>query len=478
MSESTLKQTNPLYVDLDGTLIYSDCLYESFLRLLRINPFAIFLAFYWLIKGGRQAMKAQIAARVDINVQTLPYNQELIDWLSQEKSRGRDIIMATASHRKYADAIAVHLGLFSRVLASDEKINLKGSNKARILVGEAGDKGFDYAGDSTADLKVWAAAHSGIIVSNSDKLIRSAREITRIDRIFPDIRCAFSFKALRPHQWLKNVLLFVPLLTSHAFLNGNALLTALVAFISFSMCASSVYILNDLLDLEEDRQHHHKRNRPFAAGQASIVGAIITLLVLLVIGFLIAAWVGPDFVVWLGLYYALTLAYSLKLKRVKMIDILVLASLYTIRIVAGAAAVNVQLSGWLLAFSMCFFLSLSLVKRYADLVSLKSAGNRGSIPGRQYHVRDCRLIQWLGLISGSLAVLVLAFYVGSDDALELYTHTGLLWLLVPLIFIWICRIWWAAHENKIYSDPVLFVIKDRFSQFMLSCILLTVVVAV
>ncbi len=478
MSESMPHQKNPLYVDLDGTLIYSDCLYESFLRLLRINPFAVFLAFYWLIKGGRQHMKAQIAERVDIDVQTLPYNKELIDWLSTEKSRGRDIIMATASHRKFADAIAAHLGLFSRVLASDQKINLKGAHKARILVDESGDKGFDYAGDSTADLKVWAAAHSGIIVSNSKHLVQSARSITRIDRVFPGMRSKFSIKALRPHQWLKNVLLFVPLLTSHAFLNGNALLATLIAFISLSMCASSVYILNDLLDLEEDRQHHHKQNRPFAAGQASIVGAIITLLVLLVSGFVIAAWVGPDFVAWLGLYYALTLAYSLKLKRVKMVDILVLASLYTIRIVAGAAAVNVPLSAWLLAFSMFFFLSLSLVKRYADLVSLKQTGIGGSIPGRQYHTRDYHLIQRLGLISGSLAVLVLVLYIGSDDALALYTHTGLLWLLVPLILIWICRVWWAAHENKIHSDPVLFVIKDHFSQLILCCILLVVVNAV
>jgi 4-hydroxybenzoate polyprenyltransferase/phosphoserine phosphatase len=478
MSESTLQPVIPLYVDLDGTLIYSDCLYESFLRLLRINPFAMLLAFYWLIKGGRQYMKAQIAERVDINIQTLPYNEALIDWLSQEKSSGRDIILATASHHKYAEAIAAHLGLFIRVLASDQHVNLKGSNKARCLVDEAGEKGFDYVGDSNADLKVWAAARSGIIVSNSDKLIRSARTVTRIDRIFPGIRCKYSFKALRPHQWLKNVLLFVPLLTSHAFFDAYALQTALIAFISFSMCASSVYILNDLLDLEEDRQHHHKQNRPFAAGQASIVGGIIVLLVLLVSGFAIAAWVGPDFLVWLGLYYALTLAYSLKLKRVKMVDILVLASLYTIRIVAGAASVNVPLSGWLLTFSMLFFLSLSLVKRYADLVSMKQAGMSGSIPGRQYHTRDSRLIQWLGLISGSLAVLVLALYVGSDDALALYTHTILLWLLVPLIFIWICRVWWAAHENKIHSDPVLFVIRDHFSMFMLCCILLVVVIAV
>lgn len=471
------RPTIPLYVDLDGTLIYSDCLYESFLRLFRVNPFAIFMAIYWLMKGGREYMKAQIAERAEIDILTLPYNEPLIEWLTQEKSRGRDIILATASHRKYAEAIAAHLGLFNRVLASDEHVNLKGKRKAHCLVEESGEKGFDYAGDSKADLKVWAVSHAAIIVSNSEELIRSARALTHIERIFPSTQSGFSLAALRPHQWLKNVLLFVPLLTSHTFFNESVLLTALAAFISMSMCASSVYILNDLLDLEEDRLHQHKQNRPFAAGKASIVGGIITLIGLLVGGFAIAAWVGPGFMFWLGVYYTLTLAYSLKLKRIKIIDILVLASLYTIRIIAGAAAVNVPLSAWLLTFSMLFFLNLSLVKRYADLVSMKESGLSGSIPGRQYDIRDIRLIQWFGLLSGCLAVVVLALYVASSDALALYAHNQWLWLLIPLVFLWIFRVWWAAHKNKIHSDPVLFVIKDHFSQLMLGFLILLVVVA-
>ncbi len=477
MSEPTRFKGVPVYVDLDGTLIFSDCLYESFLRLLRVNPFAIFLAFFWLIKGGRPYMKAQIAERVDLDVKSLPYNEALIEWLLQEKSRGRDIILATASHRKYARAIGAHLGFFNHVLASDEEINLKGRHKAARLVEEAGEKGFDYAGDSKADLKIWAVAREAIIISNSEKLISSARSLIPVARIFPSKQRGFSPAALRPHQWLKNVLLFVPLLTSHEFLNANALLTALIAFLSLSMCASSVYILNDLLDLEEDRQHHHKQSRPFAAGNASIVGGIIALIGLLVSGFTIALWVSPEFTLWLGFYYALTLAYSLNLKRIKIVDILVLASLYTIRIVAGAAAVNVPLSGWLLAFSMFFFLSLSLVKRYADLISFKNAGETGTIPGRQYNTQDIRLIQWLGLISGSLAVLVLALYVASDDALNLYEKPDLLWILVPMVFLWICRVWWAAHQGKIHSDPVLFVIKDHLSQIMLGFLVLLVVVA-
>ncbi len=340
----------PLYVDLDGTLIYSDCLYESFLRLIRLNPFAVFLVFVWLLKGGRQYMKAQIAERVDLDVENLPYNGMLIEWLHKQKSEGREIILATASHRKYAELIAAHVGLFSRVLASDQDFNLKGRHKASRLLEEAGEKAFDYVGDSKADLNVWAVACAAIIVSNSAKLVRSARSLTQIERLFPSEQQQFSLAVLRPMQWWKNVLLFVPLIATGQLLNGSAVVALLTSFIAFSLCASSAYILNDLLKLEEDRKDLHKKQRPLAAGKLSIVGGIIMLLCLLLGGFAVAYCVNPSFMLWLGLYYFLALVYSLYLERIKIADILSRLSLYLIRVFAGAAAINVPVSAWMPAF--------------------------------------------------------------------------------------------------------------------------------
>lgn len=477
MTDTILHQDVPIYVDLDGTLIFSDCLYESFLRLLRLNPLAIFLAFMWLFKGGREFMKAQIAQRVDIDVKLLPYNQPLIDWLREQKATGREIILATASHAKYAHAVAEHLDLFNHVLASDQNFNLKGANKLQRLKEASGINGFDYAGDSKADLKVWIQARAAIVVSSSQQFIQSVQAVVPVEQVFPSTLRGFSLAALRPHQWLKNVLLFVPIFTSHHLLDAPLVTNALIAFVALSMCASSVYILNDLLDIEEDRLHQHKRERPFAAGKASIVGGIVTLVCLLFGAIVLAAQVGPLFVLWLGFYYALTLSYSLYLKRVMILDILLLAGLYTIRIAAGAAAISVVLSGWLLGFSMLFFLSLSMVKRYADLVNLRNTGVSGNLPGRNYHTRDIRLIQWLGLASAYLAVGVLALYVNSDAVVDLYRDPRLLWLLVPLAFIWVNRVWWAAHQGEIHNDPVLFVIKDRFSQMMLFALALVVFIA-
>lgn len=477
MSDSTIHQDVPIFVDLDGTLIFSDCLYESFLRLFRLNPLAIFLALVWLFKGGREYMKAQIAQRVDIDVKLLPYNQTLISWLRDEKARGREIILATASHIKYAQAVADHLELFDQVLASDQGFNLKGANKLQRIKQVSGDRGFDYAGDSQADLKVWIAARAAVVISSSTRFVQSVQALVPVDQIFPSSLRGFSLAALRPHQWMKNVLLFVPIFTSHHLLDEPYLVNALIAFVAMSMCASSVYILNDLLDIEEDRLHQHKRERPFAAGKASIVGGIVTQLCLLLGAMLLAMLVGHAFLLWLGLYYVLTLSYSLHLKRVMIVDILLLASLYTIRIAAGAAAISVVLSGWLLGFSMLFFLSLSLVKRYADLVMLKNSGVIGYLPGRRYHTRDIHLLQWLGLASAYLSVGVLILYVNSDAVVSLYQDPWLLWLLVPLVFIWVNRVWWAAHQGEIHNDPVLFVIKDHFSQVMLVALVLVVFAA-
>ena len=262
-----------LVVDLDGTLIYTDMLHESAVRLLRDHPLAA-LGLPALLTRDKAALKQQLAARTTFDPETLPYNKALLAWLESQRAEGRRLVLCTASDR----SIAAHLGIFDEVIASDGRSNVAGENKARILVERFGREGFDYAGNSSHDLPVWACARCAIIVNGSRRLVSQADGVCTVTRIFPPLERSMStwVKVLRIHQWLKNLLLFIPLLAAHEFSNADAWLSLLLAFFAFSICASSVYIANDLLDLESDRRHPRKKNRPFAAGCVSIrAGALL-----------------------------------------------------------------------------------------------------------------------------------------------------------------------------------------------------------
>ena len=453
----------PLVVDVDGTLIHSDMLHESALRVFRDNPFET-LRFPFLLSKGKAFLKRHIASRTEFDPKTLPYNEELLEWLKQQRIAGRRLVLCTASDRKIADVIAGHLGIFDEVIASDGVSNIAGGHKAAALVQRFEHHGYDYAGNSHKDLPVWSHAHNAIVVNGSNELVKRAQDIATLERVFPKRPIEFSswFRVLRIHQWLKNLLLFVPLFAAHDLGNGPAWISLILAFVALSLCASSVYIANDLLDLESDRLHPRKRNRPFASGLVPAWVGVLVAPLLLIVSLGVAALVGNNFLSWLIFYFALTCAYSWVLKRLMLIDCLTLSLLYTLRIIAGAAAVGHNLSFWLLAFSVFLFLSLAFVKRYAELdVQLLSGEEK--IHGRGYHTADAPLIQTMGIVAGYSSVLVLALYLNSDAVLKLYAAPEMIWGAVPVMLFWVSWMWMQAHRGKMHDDPLVFAVKDRAS---------------
>jgi 4-hydroxybenzoate polyprenyltransferase len=354
--------------------------------------------------------------------------------------------------------------LFSGVFASDGKTNLSGSSKLKILKQKFGSTGFDYAGNANIDLKIWTVANHAILVNASNKLINKAKRITvHIDVFNQQINSIRVFlKAIRIHQYAKNILIFIPIVTAHKLMNGVLFLNVVYAFIAFSLCASSVYILNDLLDLEADRHHSNKRFRPFAAGDLSILLGIVFALILLSGSVGLACLLPINFLYTLGLYYLLTVSYSFYLKKVVLVDVILLAMLYTIRIIAGAMAINVFPSEWLMAFSMFLIFSLALVKRYSELYMLRQS-NKESTKGRGYLAGDLEQLSSMGAASGYISVLVFALYINSEKVTTLYNHSKMLWLICPAIMYWISRVWLLAHRGKMPDDPILFAVKDKIS---------------
>jgi 4-hydroxybenzoate polyprenyltransferase len=457
--------SKPLVVDLDGTLIRSDILIESGFAYLKATPHRFYEPLVWLARGGKPGLKAGFAEATNVDVSVLPYDPAVLEWLKEERNAGRSLALATASHERYAQAIAAHLGLFDKTFASDSNVNLSSHKKRDRLVAEYGEKGFDYAGNSQDDIAVWQSAERAYVVNPSNGVERAARKIGNVERVIesrPPSAKTWA-KSLRLHQWLKNLLIFVPLLAAHKLRSPELVVAAMLAFLTFGLCASSVYLLNDLLDLEDDRHHPVKRKRPFASGALPLTWGLGLFPVLLV-GAFAGAWASLPWrfcVVLLG-YYALTLAYSMYLKRQVMVDVVVLAMLYTIRIVAGTAAIGGNLTFWLLAFSMFIFLSLALVKRYAELHSMKERG-LVKTRGRGYVASDLSLISSLGTSSGYLAVLVLALYIQDGNTASLYRHPQVIWLACPLLLYWISRTWIIAHRGLMHDDPIVFAARDRVS---------------
>ncbi len=456
----------PLVIDLDGTLIYSDLLLESGLIFFRSQPLRIFLPFKWLTLG-KAHLKEQLATTIPIDVANLPYNSQVIKLIEEEKLKGRQIILATASHKIYAEQIASYLNLFDHVFATEGKINLSAFTKRDLLVKKFGKEGFDYAGNSQEDIPVLATARLAYLV-NPERGVQSRAQIHgNVERVINTHSVSLQVwsKALRLHQWLKNLLIFVPLLASHQVVNPHLILKCLFAFLLFGLCASSVYVLNDLLDLADDRYHRTKQYRPFASGQLSIKSGLLAFPGLLFLAFANALYFLPwKFSVALGVYFALTLMYSFLFKRRMVTDVIALAMLYTLRIVAGVFVCGLTLTFWMLAFSMFIFLSLALVKRYAEL--LREADNKAKMEktrGRGYCPDDLHMISSLGAASGYLSVMVLALYIQDQSIVSLYKHPKLIWLACPLLLYWISRTWLLTHRGQMHDDPIVFAMKDRIS---------------
>ena len=466
MSGTSQERKRALVVDLDGTLIRTDMLVESASQFLIQHPFQFFKPLLWLLRG-KAALKAELAKRVQLDVSALPYNTDVLDWLRAEKQSGRRLVLATASHRALAEQVAKHLHMFDEVLATENGTNLKSDAKAQALVDRFGDGGFDYVGNDWPDLQVWARSHQAHVVDAPAALLRRAQAQGNVGQVFDSNMASpwvAMLKAMRLHQWMKNLLVFVPLMAAHQYADAPRDVLALMAFVVFSLTASSVYLLNDLVDVQDDRHHTRKRNRPFASGALSLITGWATWPVLLLVAVVLSALFMPVlFSISLGVYFVLTVAYSLHLKQLAVVDVLTLAALYTLRIIAGAAAIDVAVSFWLLLFSMFIFLSLALIKRYSELKVARDAGKSGALRGRGYEPDDLELVSSLGGSAGFIAVLVLALYIQDGQAAHLYATPQLIWLACPVMLFWISRAWLIAHRGRMHDDPIVFALKDKVS---------------
>jgi 4-hydroxybenzoate polyprenyltransferase/limonene-1,2-epoxide hydrolase len=467
----------PLVVDLDGTLLRADTLHESALRFAGTAPWRALALPFWLARG-KAHLKRRLAEHVELAVGRLPANDALVAWLREQRAAGRRLVLCTAADRAVADAVAARFGIFDEVIASDGTTNLDGPRKADALVRRFGPRGFDYAGNAAVDLAVWRHARRAVVVG-SERLGARAAGVAEVERRF-DPRAGGPrdwVRALRLHQWAKNLLVVLPLLASHlAVAEPLRLLDAAVAFLAFGLCASSVYILNDLIDLDSDRAHPRKRRRPFASGALPAHRGIAASLLLVAAAFAVGSFTRPAFLAWLATYLALTLYYTFVLKRKILVDALALAALYTLRILAGGAAVGVWPGFWLLALSLFLFLSLAFAKRYSELGLVLDRGGDAA-HGRDYRTTDLPLIESFGVVSGFAAVIVLALYMNGESVARLYASESIVWLTVPILLYWVTRVWVKAHRGELHDDPVVFALTDGLSLLSIGAFVAVLAVA-
>ncbi|AMK78594.1 MULTISPECIES: UbiA family prenyltransferase [Methylomonas] len=472
----TTASTIPLVIDLDGTLTPTDTLVESIIQLCKQHPPILLKLPFWLIKG-RAGFKARVANRSTLSVTNLPYRTNLVDYLRNQKKNGRQLILATAANRNIANAVAAHLGLFDTVLSSSESHNLKGTEKLIAIQKLVGSQ-FVYAGDSKADLPIWQAAQAAILVNTSSVVSNAVRKNTPIELEFPAANTGIRvwLRALRVHQWFKNLLLFVPLLTAFSFQEVDKLLAITLAFFAFSLTASATYIGNDLWDLESDRSHPRKRYRPFASAQIPIIKGFTLAAGLLVLGLMLAAYVSLNFFWILLLYLFVTLIYTWTLKTYVLIDVIVLSLLYTLRIIAGSVAVEVPTSSWLLAFSVFIFFSLALVKRCSELVSLQQSGKEAT-RGRDYRTSDLVVLWPLGVGSALSAVVVFGLFISATETQVRYANSQGLWLVAIGLIYWLARLWIKTSRGEMHDDPLVFAIRDFGSRITIIAMIMATLAA-
>jgi len=463
----------PLCVDLDGTLVKSDTLADSLMVLARRHPRAFLRTPAWALKG-KAYLKSQVASMVALDVTYLPYNRPLLDYLRDEHAGGRKLYLATGADGVLARRIAAHLGIFDGVMASDGRVNLTGNNKLLHLERRFAADGFDYIGNALSDLPLLQGARQAML-ANPDLRLNSAiksRDIPVTRRFLDRSRLPFALmKALRVHQWAKNLLVFLPFLLAHSF-RAASLLKAVAAFFCFSLTASATYIFNDLLDLEQDRMHLNKRKRAFAAGDLPVSTGLGIAPLFTVLALTTAAYLSRAFLAYLLLYLVTTLAYSLALKRIVLVDVVILSSLYTVRMLAGAAATRTPVSPWLAAFSVFLFLSLAMVKRFSELRNLNARGMNPT-NGRGYILSDIEQLRSFGTSSAYASVVIFALYISGHDVMALYHHPNRMWLMTPLMILWLSRIWLLASRGLLNEDPVVFALTDRMSLLLGLGVLLT-----
>ena len=454
----------PIYVDLDGTLISGDILHESIFQAVRKNVFLIFMFPAWVLFRGLAYMKYKLATRCHMDPSILPYNLEFLHYLKNEREKGRRLVLTTASSRLIAEKIFKYLGIFDNCIASTKDENVKGETKLKLIQSDCGNGIFCYAGNSNDDFPIWKESKYAIIVNPSSPAIEpKVRNNGNMTYVFRMEHGKFLslLRSFRPHQWVKNLLLFIPVLTAQRFLDLHALYSSGLGAISFCLVASSAYVINDIFDIESDRKHAGKRLRPIACGAVSIPLALASAFALLAAAALITALLPLKFALILLIYLFITTAYSVYLKRMVIVDILTLAGLYTIRIIAGGAVAGISISFWLLAFSVFIFLSLALVKRHSEISPLATHGESGKSPGRGYMGIDKAALGNMGIASGYVAALVMALYIHSPEVVLRYDNVHYLWGVPPILLYFVSRVWILTCRGEMHDDPVLFAIKDR-----------------
>ena len=444
-------------------LIRSDLLLEAALQLVATQPWSAWKLVNWLA-GGKALLKKSLADSVDPHISTMPLREETVTAIAAAKAQGRQVWLASASNHRWVEQIAARIDGVDGVMGSDEVTNLAGPNKAAALVERFGHKGFDYIGDQLVDMPVWDVARRQIMIAHTSRLERAVK------RRFPDVEVIARpskpilpyFKAMRPHQWSKNALVFLPAIAGHQLGDPVALFAAIIAFCAFSLAASSAYIINDLLDLPGDRDHHRKYSRPFAAALISIPRGVMMAGGLMVLAISLAALLPFEFLTILLGYAALTLGYSLYLKRQMLLDVMILCGLYTIRVLGGIAAMGEEKSQWLLMFCLFFFLSLAIVKRCSELVARRDVG-KSSPPGRGYAINDLAMLLPLGAAAGYASVMVVTLYLSSPQISMLYNHPLRMWLICPLLIYWISRALMLSNRGEMHDDPIIFALTDKVS---------------
>ncbi|HEY3740957.1 MAG TPA: UbiA family prenyltransferase [Bryobacteraceae bacterium] len=473
LETATVVEQCPLCVDLDGTLIRSDTLHESILDGLRQNPLGMAALPLWVIEG-RARFKQRVADHCQFDASTLPYRDDILDALRQARAQGRELVLVTAANRDIAAAVAAHLGIFDRIIASSDSNNLKGAAKRDALDKLFGEGGWDYVGDSEADLEVWAGARRAWVagsVEPADAIVERRFE----GRTTQSSVRAF-IRAIRPYQWVKNVLIFLPFLLGHRWMDWRCWLEALVSFVAFSFVASAGYLINDLLDRRDDRRHDRKKHRPFASGDLPL-SAGLAAPVLLAAALLLCLALPFKCALIVCVYFLATISYSLALKKVQLVDVLTLACLYSVRLVMGSEATGTPISLWLLRFSLFMFLTLALAKRVAELRMLEQLQSSVKTFGRGYRIGDLPLLEAMGVGAGYMAALVMVLYVEGSGVEQLYPHANYLWLMLPVLLFWISHLWLTAHRGELPDDPILFAFRDKKSLMTGAAAVLCVVAA-
>jgi len=456
----------PLVVDLDGTLLRTDTAFELIAANLARKPSVVGLA---LLEGltNRAKMKRRLAdaGAEALDIEVLPLREELLEHIRRAKAEGREIHLVSAADQAVVDLVAERLGLFDSAIGSRDGVNLKGPRKAALLA-ERFPEGFVYAGDSPADGPVWRAAAGVIVAGNSKAAAHAAKRAEHpIEACFadPPVRLKDWRKALRLHQWAKNILLFVALFLGHAYADPAAWLACIGGFVALGAVASGTYVLNDLVDIQNDRRHPTKKLRMLASGRLKISRALLIAPVLIVGGGAAGFALDPLFGAYIAAYLVLTLSYSFRFKRVPFLDTLMLAWLFTLRILMGGALAHVLVSEWLLVFSMFFFFGISIAKRHVEVLKRSRAGG-GALPGRGFEASDEAVTLAFGVASSVASILVLVMYLMEGAfPTDFYKEPVFLWALPATVGGWITRVWLLAHRGELDDDPVAFAIRDPVS---------------